>query len=161
MKSKKIILAISSIFLFSCQSLNTSFIRYGVNKPFITLEESNQETGVLIDISPTEIKQKIDQGDTYMLYIHAAHCGYCSDSKQKFLDPYLSKNRVVIYGIDLDDYPYGSDERTLFSEEIKPMFGKSYIGTPYYALFENGSFLMGEQDSSYFSLFFKTYIITD
>lgn len=157
MKIKNIVLlSLSSLLLLGCKS----YFRYGVNKPYIKLDASNQETGILLETAPSKVIEKIEKEETFMLYIHAAHCSYCKASEEEFLNPYLEKNPVIVNGIDLDLYSVGSDERNIYFDQIKPYFGQSMLGTPYYALFQNGVFIKGEQDSSYFSLFFSTYIVS-
>lgn len=154
-----ILLSLSALLLFSCSK---SYIRYGIKEPYIALETANK--GELKSITPTDILKKIDNEDTFMLYLNSIHCSYCTESKKNFLNPMLEKNNFIIYGIDTIEIVLNKEENKeeydVFFERIKPTLeNHGYSGIPYYALYQKGVLISGEQESKYFELFFKTYII--
>lgn len=153
---KKILIILSLFCLTSCSSKMQGYIRYGIKNPYIELETSSSSQGELINILPSKVEEKIANADTFMLYIHSSYCESCKISEEKFLTPYLETHPVIIYGIDRVSFS-AQEEIDTYLEIISSY--KDLQGTPYYALYQSGIFINGEQDSSYFSLFFSTYII--
>ncbi len=158
MKYKKIILfSLISLLSTGCSK---SYFRYGVKKPYIELENSASTSGELKELKPSEVILKVENQDTFMLYVHSQYCSHCFESEENFLNPYLEKHNYIIYGIDIGSLDRQDDEyKEYYVNEVKPLFKDQMKGTPFYALFQNGVYINGEQDSSYFSLFFDTYII--
>lgn len=155
---KRYLFALTSLLLLS--SCSKSYIRYGIKKPYITLEASSLDKGELQDVMPSAIKQKKENEDTFMLYVHSATCSHCKASQESFLNPYLEKNKFIIYGIDFMAF-YTNEEEYQVYNELKNDFGKSFLGFPYYALYQSGVFIRGEQEADYFQTFFDAYIITE
>ncbi len=155
---KRFLFALTSLMLLA--SCSKSYIRYGIKKPYITLEASNSDKGELKDLLPSEIKQKIQNEDTFMLYVHSSTCSHCLASQETFLNPYLEKNKVIIYGIEFMSFHSNEEEYKVY-EGFKNDFGKSFQGFPYYALYQSGVFIRGEQEAQYFQTFFDAYIITE
>ena len=80
MNFKKIIPILSlPLFLVSCSK---GLIRYGVN-PYIEIE--TVEKGELIDYEPSKIKEKIDNKDSFVLFLHKAYCYYFSCHSSTYL----------------------------------------------------------------------------
>lgn len=144
--------------LFSCDKGN---IRYGVSSPFITLE--NGDVGQIKDVMPSAILDKIEKKDTFLLLIHSSTCSHCKTLKEETLDPYLEKHPFIFYGLEKMSFSQNEKEESNFNELVYGEKGRfeGYLGTPYVAIFEEGKFIVGEQDLNYVGLLLDTYLIVD
>ncbi len=158
---KATLFTLSLSFLVSCKLFDKGYIRYGVKNPYIQLETSNQEEGILKNELPSYIENKIQNEDTFMLYIHKITCEHCVYNEEHFFNNYLKENKIIVYGLLIDQFYQNENEVNIFNNDIIPIFKNKFLGTPFYALFQNGILISFEQDLEYFSLFFKTYIITN
>ena len=156
-KLLKNVLIFSSIFSF-LTSCSKGHIRYGVASPYLEVEKN--EEGILKDVLPSYINDKINNKDNFVLFLHRTHCSYCNDTINNFLTPFLQENPIVIYGLNGDEFELNENEYSLYQEIIKPL-GNIYQGyrvVPYFAIFEEGQFIQGELDSEFFELLITTYV---
>ena len=75
--------------LVSCNKDNNS-------KDKILLEKQ-EGIKTAIDLYSDEITQKINNGDTFLIYGYLPTCGTCQGFKRDILDLYITKNEVVVY----------------------------------------------------------------
>lgn len=83
----------------------------------------------LIDISYNELKEKIDNEETFVLYIGKEGCSACEDFNPKFKS-IINKYKIKTYYLDLAKY---SDE-----EEKYVVKNISFSGTPTVLFMING-----------------------
>ncbi len=154
---KKIFCFILPIFLLCSCIFDKGNIRYGVTTPYVTVEK--KEYGELIDVKPIEIKNKINNKESFVLFLHNTSCSHCQRAIKDFIEPFLEKHPIIIYGLNREEC--ADDEIDLYEEITLPL-GNFYQGSkvvPYFAIYDKGEFQNGELESKYYELLFETYLI--
>ena len=157
MNFKKIIPILSlPLFLISCSK---GLIRYGVN-PYIEIE--TVEKGELIDYEPSKIKEKMENKDSFVLFLHKDGCGACAYSLEKYINPFLQTHNIIIYGINLSNIYSNETELNIYTEITEPFNntdkeGNRYV--PHMSIFHEGQYVQGELDMEFYTLLIESYII--
>lgn len=118
---KKIILMLGCM-LFSCGG-HSSSMNVQNDLPIIESSAFNQ---TFIDISKGQLKGKIANEDTFLLFLYSSSCFSCEEFKP-IINNYITYSHAIIYGIDIDKENLPGDN------ELAP-----YISTPSLFLFNRG-----------------------
>ena len=127
-KMKRVLIALACIFMFT--GCTKSYKGYVVNKDF---KEKNVKT--YQNISFDEYKKKIDNKETFLLFVWQEGCTHCESFKPTF-ENVISNMDLKVYGIDL---------KSLSEDEYKVFKNKTFVtGTPSLVFISEGTFLGDE-----------------
>jgi len=105
---------------------------------FATVQAKAQPS-MLITLKANEVKEKIDNGEDFSLYVYSDTCAYCKEFSP-VLEGYLKENNVNIYRV-----------ATTSAQEhkaVSDMLGDKFQGTPSVFSFKSGAindYLVGAQ----------------
>lgn len=87
---------------------------------------SNKSSNIYNFVTETELEQKINNKETFVIYIYGKNCSYCTKFAPT-LDGFLNDNNYKINKIMSDDSP-----------NLKKIIGDTYQGTPSIYVFKEG-----------------------
>ena len=156
MKNRLLLLALVPLFLTSCSK---GMIRYGV-KPYIEVE--HVEVGEIKTLLPSEIKAKMENKESFPLFLQMTNCSACKHAKENYINPFLESNPIILYSINSEEIRSNEQETEIYKELTKPFNnvtsdGYSYV--PYMSIIDNGEYKNGEGDSRFFTTLLEAYLI--
>lgn len=157
MNIKKAVIVFSIPLILS--SCSKGFIRYGVN-PYIEVEK--MENGQIIDKLPSDIKNKMENKDSFVLFLHKNGCDYCDIAIKDHINPFLNEHNIVIFGINLSDIYRSQNELDIYNDIVKPFNNNDEEGNryvPHLSIIHEGNFIQGELDMKFYTLLIESYII--
>lgn len=156
MKNRLLLLALVPLFLTSCSK---GMIRYGV-KPYIEVE--HVEVGEIKTLLPSEIKTKMENKESFPLFLQMTNCSACKYSKENYIYPFLENNPIILYSINSEEIRSNEQETEIYKELTKPFNnvtsdGYSYV--PYMSIIDNGEYKNGEGDMRFFTTILEAYLV--
>ena len=125
MKKRLLLLALVPLFLTSCSK---GMIRYGV-KPYIEVEKV--ETGEIKTLLPSEIKTKMDNKESFPLFLQMTNCSSCKYAKENYINPFLESNPIILYSINSEEIRSNEQETEIYKELTKPFNNVTTDGYSY------------------------------
>ena len=117
----------------------------GVNKIKDKIQNKNEDKNLFIKLTMNEVREKIDNGDDFVLFIGANDCYHCEDFKP-VINKYISSTNNDIYYIDIHD----SSDYTLktiylqeWAEKLADIDTRDFdgsLGTPTVVIIRDGEF---------------------
>ena len=124
-KMKKILMILTCLLLFT--GCSKGYKGYVVNK-----EYSEKGVKSYNNIKYDEYKKKIDNKDTFLLFVWQEGCSHCEAFKPTF-DKVIKNMGLKVYGIDL---------KSLSEEQYAVFKNKTFVtGTPSLVLIEKGTYI--------------------
>lgn len=108
MKLKKMLLCLTLCFMICGCSSNDEYLR------------SNKQ-GKVIDITLAEMKEKIEDGDTFAIAFVTTYCNYCLQFHTIF-NEYIKNHEVILYQVILDNETTSEEENLNLILEYFPEF---------------------------------------
>ena len=125
---KKVLMTLACILLFT--GCTKSYKGYVTNKAYL-----EKGTKTYQNITFNEYKKKIDNKETFLLFVWQEGCAHCEAFKPTF-ENVISNMNLKVYGIDL---------RSLSEEEYAIFKNKTFVtGTPSLVLIDKGKYLGAE-----------------
>lgn len=109
MKIKKVLLCLSFIFILCSCADSDSY-------------ERSREKGKVVNITLSEMKEKMESKDTFAIAFVTTYCTYCQQFHAIF-DEYIKDHEVVLYQVILDYETTTEDENLA---QIHPYFPEFY-----------------------------------
>jgi len=94
---------------------------------FATTQANAQS--MLVTVKPSEVKEKIDKGEDFSLYVYSDTCQHCK-TFSPILEAYLKDNNVKIYRV--------ATTLSGDSEAMGAILGEKFQGTPSIFSFKDG-----------------------
>lgn len=82
------------------------------NKTFVVERSLKNE---IININLDHFKEKVENNDRFILYIYSENCSACKILKNEFLDEFINKNHLKLYGFSTDNY---DEDEALYFRDI-------------------------------------------
>ena len=156
MKKRLLLLALIPLFLTSCSK---GMIRYGV-KPYIEVE--HVEIGEIKTLLPSEIKAKMENKESFPLFLQMTNCSACKYAKENYIYPFLETNPIILYSINSDEIRSNEQEKEIYVELTKPFKNVTSEGerfVPYMSIIDDGEFKNGERDMRFFTTILEAYLV--
>ena len=151
-----------SLFLlipFLCFSCSKGQIRYGVS-PYI--EISTSEKGEIVTLLPSEVKEKMDNKESFPLLLQKTGCDYCSIAKENYINPFLENNPIIIYSINSSEIIGIDNEKEIYEQIVEPfknINSEGYRVVPHLAVIHEGNYVNGESYMEFYTLLIESYFI--
>ncbi len=111
---------------------------------YLVSASGTAESNIYTYIDEATLEQKINNSETFVVYIYGKNCSYCK-AFAPTIEGYLEQNKFQINKIASDDSP-----------NIKTLIGDTYQGTPSIYVFKEGvisDYMIGQKTEKELSAF--------